>query len=812
LAQPNGGQQNTIERITQFTFHGGEITPSYYEGDAREGQVGLKDINNFLISAQGDLIKRDGAKIIGSYYNTGITDVDKQDLYLLTGVDNIDNVNDSDYGFTREIPIGIIQVNATQQKCVNLLTGQASAAFPRVIPVGGKNLVSFNVTYHETVVVGPPKQVKARTGVAIVGSVSQAGINSAIGQERRIGAYFVIKDGLPTAFEYFQYNFNSFYNETVDPLDSSSFTIKKSSMVAMTEPICAMEFMKRATIVSANDKTRIFFSSMQVAEDHFIPTVGNSNPLKTACKYATSEHIPLLGLGVISGVTLGAGDRVLVRKQNDGKTNGIYTASATAWALVAETWATGDKVKTTDGTYRDITWTLTSEKIGATYAKDFQNFTGLEDRFIKDEIKGKQPHELFGCPTTDPYKSAITGFFEAMVSGEQIKWIASHKGIVIGTDKRIGYVAGTENYVAPGSALYLFQPLADIPSALNGVVRVQDTLFFLRSDNNNLHRLVWVEENQTYEARSVTAHAETKIRNVKKMVKIEHPYPIIFALNETLDGSSVVSLLHVKGTSVTVSHFSFSDEILDIATYAVGSKSYLVIKTPATGAGDSTLGYTVSQIEIRSPYDASVNSIRMDFAIEAPTEIVDAETYVVGRMNESYGTLVNGEYYDSATDIGKVMFINQKKFKSFQSRLVVGSIHAVTTDAVNNFIAIEAPSSAFISVGVNGVEKAFFGETYDSMIETAPLWSYIGLVQRQIDCNVLIARGADIYTIADSGQKYSVVTGFDISFGQTEETQWQAKSHTIGQYSMNGTIKIGNESASPLVLAGIRMRVTMTDL
>ena len=54
----------------------------------------------------------------------------------------------------------------------------------------------------------------------------------------------------------------------------------------------------------------------------------------------TTANITLSGLQTINGVTVIAGDRVLVKNQNTASQNGIYLASATAWSRApdADTW------------------------------------------------------------------------------------------------------------------------------------------------------------------------------------------------------------------------------------------------------------------------------------------------------------------------------------------------------------------------------------------------------------------------------------------------------------------------------------------
>lgn len=52
---------------------------------------------------------------------------------------------------------------------------------------------------------------------------------------------------------------------------------------------------------------------------------------KAPCRVATTAAVTLSGLQTIAGVSLAAGDRVLVKNQADERENGIYIVSATAW-------------------------------------------------------------------------------------------------------------------------------------------------------------------------------------------------------------------------------------------------------------------------------------------------------------------------------------------------------------------------------------------------------------------------------------------------------------------------------------------------
>lgn len=75
--------------------------------------------------------------------------------------------------------------------------------------------------------------------------------------------------------------------------------------------------------------------------------------VKTAARVATTANINLatIGLGSIDGITVGSGNRVLVKNQTLPAENGIYVAAAGAWTRASDA---------------DITSELTNAKIGVT--------------------------------------------------------------------------------------------------------------------------------------------------------------------------------------------------------------------------------------------------------------------------------------------------------------------------------------------------------------------------------------------------------------------------------------------------------------
>jgi hypothetical protein len=96
---------------------------------------------------------------------------------------------------------------------------------------------------------------------------------------------------------------------------------------------------------------------------------------------ATSANITLSGLQTINGVTLVAGDTVLVKDQTNAAQNGIYTASATAWtyAIGGDTWSeyVGAIIFITTGSLNGSAWYCTAQPggtLGVT-AMNWSNFS-----------------------------------------------------------------------------------------------------------------------------------------------------------------------------------------------------------------------------------------------------------------------------------------------------------------------------------------------------------------------------------------------------------------------------------------------------
>lgn len=96
----------------------------------------------------------------------------------------------------------------------------------------------------------------------------------------------------------------------------------------------------------------------------------NKLDAKASCRVATTANLGALsGLLTIDGVTLVAGDRVLVKDQTTGSQNGIYVAAAGAWSRATDAddgtkLTSGATVPVEEGTANaDTLWMLTNDGI-----------------------------------------------------------------------------------------------------------------------------------------------------------------------------------------------------------------------------------------------------------------------------------------------------------------------------------------------------------------------------------------------------------------------------------------------------------------
>ena len=110
-------------------------------------------------------------------------------------------------------------------------------------------------------------------------------------------------------------------------------------------------------------------NAQDAATKLYVDTVAQGLDAKASCVAATTVSITLVGGQTIDGVTVVAGDRVLVKNQSSASANGIYVVQTTSWtrATDMDTWAEVPNAFTfVEGgtTQSDTGWVCTSAQGG----------------------------------------------------------------------------------------------------------------------------------------------------------------------------------------------------------------------------------------------------------------------------------------------------------------------------------------------------------------------------------------------------------------------------------------------------------------
>lgn len=124
-------------------------------------------------------------------------------------------------------------------------------------------------------------------------------------------------------------------------------------------------------------------SDQDAATKYYVDSVAQGLDVKASVKAATTANITLSGAQTIDGVSVVAGDRVLVKNQTAAAQNGIYVAASGAWARSsdADTWAELISAYTfveEGATYADTGWVCTINQGGTlgTTAVTWSQFSG----------------------------------------------------------------------------------------------------------------------------------------------------------------------------------------------------------------------------------------------------------------------------------------------------------------------------------------------------------------------------------------------------------------------------------------------------
>jgi len=125
-------------------------------------------------------------------------------------------------------------------------------------------------------------------------------------------------------------------------------------------------------------------ASGDIATKSYVDSVAQGLNVKASCRVATTANITLSGTQTIDGVSVIAGNRVLVKNQTTGAENGIYVCAAGAWSRATDADVSAE---VTAGMYtwieegtanQDTGWLLTTDNpitLGTT-ALVFSQFSG----------------------------------------------------------------------------------------------------------------------------------------------------------------------------------------------------------------------------------------------------------------------------------------------------------------------------------------------------------------------------------------------------------------------------------------------------
>jgi hypothetical protein len=125
-------------------------------------------------------------------------------------------------------------------------------------------------------------------------------------------------------------------------------------------------------------------SAQDAATKNYVDGVATGLDVKGSVRVATTANITLSGLQTIDGVSVVAGDRVLVKNQTTASANGIYVVASGAWTRSTDADASAEVtggmfVFVTEGsTYADTGWVLaTNDTITlGTTSLSFVQFSG----------------------------------------------------------------------------------------------------------------------------------------------------------------------------------------------------------------------------------------------------------------------------------------------------------------------------------------------------------------------------------------------------------------------------------------------------
>jgi hypothetical protein len=165
-------------------------------------------------------------------------------------------------------------------------------------------------------------------------------------------------------------------------------------------------------------------SAQDAATKSYVDNVAQGLDVKGSVKAATTASVTLSGEQTIDGVSLVAGDRVLVKNQGSAWANGIYVVSASGWSrsLDMDAWSEfpGSFFFVEQGTsYGDTGWVCTVDQGGTlgTTPVTFTQFSGAGAVTAGDGITVSGTQVSVNLKDTDPGLEFISGELAVDLNG-----------------------------------------------------------------------------------------------------------------------------------------------------------------------------------------------------------------------------------------------------------------------------------------------------------------------------------------------------------------------------------------------------------
>lgn len=166
--------------------------------------------------------------------------------------------------------------------------------------------------------------------------------------------------------------------QTASTISNFDTQVRTSRLDQMAAPTASVS-LNSQKLTSVLDPT----SAQDAATKNYVDSLAAGLDVKASARAATTASITLSGTQTVDGVSLTAGDRVLVKNQSSSSANGVYVVAAGSWARAADmdAWSElpGAFLFVEEGTtFADTGWVCTVNSGGTlgTTAVSFSQFSG----------------------------------------------------------------------------------------------------------------------------------------------------------------------------------------------------------------------------------------------------------------------------------------------------------------------------------------------------------------------------------------------------------------------------------------------------